>query len=291
MIESLSVVVAKDLLDRSPFRPEELSSFESLTGIRKTRRWPGRAIDLAMEAVKGDMERIRGARIGALVYLTQSPERSSPAMANDIARFLELPTYVPVFDVNQSCSGFVYGLWIASQLTEVNGRVLLVCSDMLRARDGLDSLIFSDAAAACVVSGKASDAQWAFHTDGSGAEKLCADPERFLKMDGGAVFDFVTKTIPPLIKGMPSSDILVQHQANESMMKMVERRSGFDGRSVHTIGEYGNMSMCSIPVACAAAEAELVGRIVTLCGYGAGWSAAACRLRWPSRPLARIREV
>lgn len=291
MIETLSVAVAKTVMDRSAFPELQIEKFESVTGIRKTRRWEGSTMGLALKAVNADKIRILTRRPSAVIFVTQSPDRNSPAMANDIARELQLPHHIPVFDVNQSCSGFVYGVWLAEMVASKTGNVLLVCVDRLRADpDKLDSLIFSDAASACMISCDPCSEAF-FYTDGEGAEKLKGDEKGLLKMDGGAVFDFVTSQIPGFLSRFKGVEILVQHQANLSMMKLVERRAGYSGRSVHSIEEFGNMSLVSIPAALALKEAEVLGKNVLLCGFGAGWSVAAMQMDWPVAPISRLVEV
>lgn len=291
MIYALSAVVPKDIVDRSSFDVEQVKSFERVTGIKKTRKFSGSSTELALLAVSGLTEALNRQFIGAIIVVTQSPDRLSPAMAHDVAKQIRASSSIPVFDVNQSCTGFIYGLWLASVLYQSYGSILLVCVDRLKARDGLDSLIFSDAAVACIINKQLSfPDSFKFHTDPSGAEKLHSDKEGYLCMKGGDVFDFVTKNIPGMLREFEMEDTLVQHQANLSMMKLVDKRSGFQGRSIHTIHEYGNMSMCSIPVALASRVDDIRGKSVVLAGYGAGWSAAMTAIHYdPS--LVRLVEV
>lgn len=290
MLTSLSVTVAKDLMPRNS--SDATKNFERVTGIKKTRRWKGDTLSLASQAVRQDMGRIQFHEPGAVIFVTQSPDRNSPSMANDIARMVGLPANAPVFDVNQSCTGFIYGLWLGGLVAKQTKSALVVCVDKLRAKpDSSESMIFSDAACAFMVT---DEEQCRFMTDGTGVDKLRGGEGGLLEMDGGAVFDFVTNRVPKFIKEYDEGglhEVLVQHQANLSMMKMVDRRSGFEGRSIHSIEEFGNMSMVSIPAAIALHESELVGKSVLLCGYGAGWSAAMASLYWPKNHICELQEV
>ncbi len=291
MIETLSVAVAGNLLPHEGLPPEQIAAFEKTTGIKKTRRWGSSTAELAMQAIRFD-GRLQGINPFAVVFVTQSPDRNSPSMANYVARELSLPRGLLVFDVNQSCTGFIYGLFLAQTLaTFYEGHVLLVCVDKLRAREGtLDNFIFSDASCAALISPGAQD-RYEFNTDASGLEKLKGGPGGLLEMDGGAVFDFVTKNVPNILKKQPPRDVLIQHQANLSMMKMVDRRSGYEGKSIHTIEEFGNMSMVSIPAAIAKEEEKILGKSVLLCGYGAGWSVATVGMTWSEKPICKLNEV
>lgn len=291
MIETLSVAVAGNLLKHEGFAPEQIAAFEKTTGIKKTRRWNSSTAELAMQAIRFDGRLQRHSPM-AVIFVTQSPDRNSPSMANYVARELNLSKDTPVFDVNQSCTGFIYGLWLAEALSiAYEEEVLLVCVDRLRAQEGtLDNFIFSDASCAAMIA-PYSIPDFKFYTDSSGIEKLKGGPGGLLEMDGGAVFDFVTKNVPALLKKLPPRDVLIQHQANLSMMKMVDRRSGYEGKSIHTIEEFGNMSMNSIPAAIAKEETKLLGKSVLLCGYGAGWSVATAGMDWPKEPICKLNEV
>lgn len=282
------------LFDRGHVEPGKLANFERVTGIKKTRRWPTSTEGLAKAAID---EYLAGGfsieDVGCLIAVTQSPDRLSPCLAVELHRHLYLPTTIPVFDVNQSCDGFIYGLWLAARMP---APTLVVCVDKLRAKPGeIDNLIFSDAACAMVVENGIERSHVEFLTDGNGSQYLRADDNGLLEMDGGAVYDFVTKRVPRLINQFNAEvgphDVLVQHQANLSMMRIVERRTVFTGRSIHSIEEYGNMSMVSLPAALAYGEKELLGKKVLLCGYGAGWCAAVASIDWPETPITQLSTI
>lgn len=69
--------------------------------------------------------------IDALVFVTQSPDYLAPATAFVQQAALGLPEHCAVFDVNLGCSGYIYGLWLASCMIEsgMRKRVLLLCGD------------------------------------------------------------------------------------------------------------------------------------------------------------------
>ena len=86
--------------------------------------------------------------------MTQSPEFHLPTNACVIQNNLGLKKNIISFDVNQGCSGFVYGLFLAEQLLENKSinNVLLICSDTYTKnikKDNKSCLsIFSDGATA-----------------------------------------------------------------------------------------------------------------------------------------------
>lgn len=287
MLQSLAVAIPKYVVDRSQMG--DLSSFEKVTGIVATRRYPGNISMLMHEAALKAVEKFERSTIEAVVVVTQSASRALPAMALDIVKRLELRPTIPAFDVNQSCCGFVYGLFLARRL---GVRTLLICADKLRMNGVPNSLMFSDAASACVID-PFHGMLTRFFNDPTGISSLWGshNEEEGLHMEGDKVFDFVTKFIPSFIKQHTRCDWLCPHQANESMMKILAKRSGYEENFLNVIRQYGNQSMVSIPMALAASESKILGSSILLCGYGAGFSAALTRVVWGRKQIASIIEV
>ncbi len=292
MISELVVAIPSTFLDRSIFMsPAERQAFEAGTGIMHTRHWPGTTEGLALKACRELRHDPKD--IDAVIFATQTPDRLCPAMAYSVAREMKLRSDIPVFDINQACGGWVYAVWLAYTLRM--RAVLVVAADRIR-MDGTQSkanrFIFSDAAAAAIVAPRAFvPITAAFRSDPIGEHAIECPVAGFMSMDGGAVFDFVTTQIPAMIKEFNKReccDILAGHQPNLSLMKLVDKRSGFEGRSLNAIGQLGNMSMVSIPAALALCEEQVLRKKVLLAGYGAGWSASLMAIRWSSLPVSKI---
>jgi len=81
-------------------------------------------------------------------------------------------------------------------------------------------------------------------------------------------------------------DVFIPHQANARIIDAVLPRLGIaEGRTISNIGEYGNTSAASIPIALS--EAQRSGRLhdgdlVLMTGFGAGMTWASALLRWSS---------
>lgn len=69
--------------------------------------------------------------IDALIFVTQNPDRPSPATAFTQHKMLKLSKDCAVFDVNMACTAYIYGLWLASSLLESQAakKVLLLVGD------------------------------------------------------------------------------------------------------------------------------------------------------------------
>ena len=125
--------------------------------------------------------------IDFLLFCTQTPDYPLPATACLLQEKLGLSTSVGAVDINQGCSGFVYGLSLADGLIRAGSaeRVLLITAEtyskFIHREDRSLRTIFGDGAAASLVevSPTSSMSGMAFGTDGRGADAL-------LVAEGGA---------------------------------------------------------------------------------------------------------
>lgn len=283
MIESLVVCVPKTKVDRSFVDTDQLRSFERVTGIMNTRRFLGTTAEMIYEAYK---KTTLPKNINNIIVVTQSPDRLSPCMAMDVHRMMGLGPKVLAFDVNHACDGWVVGLHICGKL---DGKSLLVCADRLRYdKTPTDSLIFSDSVSFTVMSGMRGRFQ-SFTDSGYIDDLYCGF--KSMHMNGDAIFDYVTTKIPTMIQMFgDNADWLVPHQANLSMNKLLEIRSGFRGRCAYSVQEYGNQSLNGIPTAIAMNEDSLMGKDILLCGFGAGLTTSMMQISWPSWHTSQIVE-
>ncbi|WP_286153649.1 3-oxoacyl-ACP synthase III family protein [Sporofaciens musculi] len=202
--------------------------------------------------------------IGAVVFVTFTPERILPYNAAKVQDMLGLGNDVASFDMGLACSGYVYGLWAAATLAKQTGRkVLLLDGDVqsayLSGEDKSTTPVLSDAGTATVISAdENNDSKWefAFYTDGSGRDILTIPAggsgmpttEESLKkrlyddgsrrrdvdiyMDGFEVFKFVAQPVSKFISEFCSKTVgsvevfdgFVPHQANMYMIKQLARK-------------------------------------------------------------------
>ena len=271
MIESLSVSVPSNIINRD--HSEGLLKFEKVTGILTTRRWLGNFKDLLIAGLKNYQGSFD---VKNVIVITQTPERLSPCTAMDVVRFYNLPSDVLAFDVNHACDGWVLGVHLANQL---KGKTLLVCIDMLRyAPNDLEKLIFSDCVSVTLVDPFISE--FKSLTDSSAIEHLYLTKNDEMKMDGSKVFDFVVANIPKFVNSFQKQDLLCLHQANLAMLNLVASRSGYAGKDLVSIQQFGNMSMNSIPVTLAHHKIKLIDKSVLCVGFGAGFTAAGMPVRF-----------
>ena len=71
--------------------------------------------------------------IDMIIVATSSPEKISPSIACTIHEKLKLQKNIPAFDINAVCSGFIYGLTVASSMIDGGtcNRILLIATEFV----------------------------------------------------------------------------------------------------------------------------------------------------------------
>lgn len=197
--------------------------------------------------------------IDTIILVTQTPDYISPASAQIIQKELGLSKSCAAFDVTQGCTGYVYGLWLASSLIEsrASKRILLCSGDVVVIDPDLDqkgALLFSDAGCATILeySDEEIYSSYLIGSDGYQYEAMLAPSSGarlpvtcdILKtvitdkdgnkwrlnssfMDGLAVFDFTMNVIPEHIKELltlsnktvDDIEFFAVHQANKQILE------------------------------------------------------------------------
>lgn len=168
--------------------------------------------------------------IDFLIFCTQSPDYFTPTTACLMQDRLGLKTSCGAIDINQGCSGYVYGLALAKSLVEAETaeNVLLITADtytkFINRRDRSLLTLFGDGAAATLVGAVPGESEligpFVWGTDGRGANRIIVKAgglrcpptpetaieredqsgnwrsEQNLFMDGADVFGFAMKTVP-----------------------------------------------------------------------------------------------
>ena len=214
--------------------------------------------------------------IGVLINLTQTPDYRTPSTALVLHKRLGLSKSCMAFDVNLGCSGFVYGVSMASSLlsTSTAKKALVLVGDTLaRGRLGTTprssntKLLFGDASAAILLEKAEEDGgiQTALMSDGTGYKALSTPynawkhpvgPES-IPGDDIAVFNFTINEVPALLEEFMGTvgrkiedyDALILHQANMMIIKNIAKRVDMPMEKVPiSLDRYGNTSGASVPL-------------------------------------------
>ncbi|MFX1734485.1 ketoacyl-ACP synthase III [Paraburkholderia sp. A1RI_3L] len=247
--------------------------------------------------------------IDLIIVATSTPDYVFPSTACLLQSKLGIKSHGAAFDVQAVCSGFAYALATADSFIR-GGQVrtaLIVGAEtfsrILDFNDRTTCVLFGDGAGAVIL--QASDEPGvlssALHADGSYANILCTPGNvnggvvagsAFLHMDGQAVFKLAVNllekvAVEALEKAHLSADQidwLVPHQANIRIMQGTCRKLHLpQERMIVTVGEHGNTSAASIPLALDVAVRD--GRIrrgqnVLIEGVGGGFTWGASVIRY-----------
>lgn len=248
--------------------------------------------------------------IGAIIFVSQTSDYKLPSTACILQNKLGLKQSTLAFDINLGCSGYVYGLNVASSLINSGvERVLLLVGDtiskLVKPGDRSTEFLFGDAGTATAIEKKVGEIiHFELGSDGSGYEHIIVDnkvddTKSYLKMDGGEVFKFTLESVPKLISnilskiGITPSDInaCIYHQANKFMLKHLSKKSGFTQDQIPlSIEKYGNTSCASIPITiCANANSNKDS--VLLVGFGVGLSWGAVFLDLSETKILSVKEI
>jgi 3-oxoacyl-[acyl-carrier-protein] synthase-3 len=245
-----------------------------------------------------------------IVVCTCSPDTLFPSTACILQDKLGA-VKAAAFDLSAACSGFNYGLAVASQLIESGHyrKVLLVGADTLAKyldwSDRGTCILFGDGAGAVVLEAtkekKGVLSSW-LHAEGNLGQHLVMpgggsrDPEeingRFIRMDGKEVFRFAVRALETSIHRILNQsgfsvgdiDLFIPHQANIRIIQHVMKKMRLHKEKVYVnLQKYGNTSAASVPLALDEAVGEgkvKAGDLIILSGFGAGLTAGANIIRW-----------
>jgi len=284
------------------------------TGIRERRvAADGQTTcDLAEEAGRRalDAAGVRPEEIDLLIVGTTTPDLVFPATACLVQQRLGLGE-CGAFDVNAACSGFVYGLSIASQYIQSGSasKVLVIGAEtltrMLDWTDRSTCVLFGDGAGAAVLVADAKPGVLSTHIHANGAHAdllnvevgvsrgFRAEPRGGLavKMKGNEVFKVAVNTLGRIVdetlahNGVDKHDLdwLIPHQANLRIIKATAKKLDMPmERVIVTVDRHGNTSAASVPMALD--EAIRSGKVqrgdlMLLEAFGGGftWGAALVR--------------
>jgi len=271
------------------------------TGI-KERRIAG-SESLTDMAYRASLEALESAQIDpqeidTIILATLTPDLGFPASACLLqARLGANRAYA--FDISAACSGFLYGLEIASSMLSSGRakRVLLVGAEKLSQivdwTDRATCVLFGDGAGAVVLSSEGEGELLAsvMRSDGNYWEILYAERCGYIKMKGKELFKLAVRSMADVCEevlqraGVSTQDInlIVPHQANIRIMQALAEKLNVPMEKVYSnIHKYGNTSAASIPIALCEAykEGKLKrGDLVLLTAMGGGltWGASLIR--------------
>lgn len=264
-----------------------------LTGINKRHvcEKGQAASDMACVAAESLLKKLSWKRdeIRVLIFVTQTPDVSTPSTAMIIQKRLGIGIDCLAFDVNLGCTGYVSGLQIISGiLSNVGGKGLLLVGDgSYYERNNTittDSLLFGAGASATALEYVEGSMGFLYsqNTDGNRHGLITKSLSGNAYMDGNAVLLFSLGEVSQSIKDMKSKymidendiDFYVLHQAQKLIIEGMANECGIDTKKMLiSYDEFGNTSTATIPLTiCHNAEMLKSKKTLNLfmCGFGVG---------------------
>jgi 3-oxoacyl-[acyl-carrier-protein] synthase-3 len=302
----------------------------SRTGIRERRIAALRestatlAVDAAAKALV--VAGLPARHIDLIIVATSLPEHYFPSTACIVQDQLGTGD-AAAFDLLAACSGFIYGLSVASQMIaggSCNNALVIGSETLSRLIDWNDRstcVLFGDGAGAVVLQASEKPGgmlSFSLHADGSGGDLLIVpaggsrmpasretveNNKHTIVMDGRGVYRFATRVMQSSVRevaakaGLSLADIrlIIPHQANRRIIDSAIKDLGLSAdRFVINVDRYGNTSAASIPIALCEAVAD--GRIhagdnIVLVAFGAGLTWGSTVIKWVSTSVRRGRKL
>jgi 3-oxoacyl-[acyl-carrier-protein] synthase-3 len=258
-----------------------------------------------------------------IIVASATPEHLFPATACLVQDALGAD-YAGAFDLSAACSGFIYGLSMASSAIQAGAisNALVIGSETLSRfvdwKDRGTCILFGDGAGAVVLASRDERGgvlSSTMRSDGSGGDLLTlpaggsrfpasletlANNQHTIKMHGREVFRFATTVMADATRvvlekaDLEPKDValVIPHQANNRIIQTAARRLKMPEEKFYVnLDRYGNTSSASVPIALCEAITDghvKPGDNLVLVGFGAGltWAAAAVEwgAPWPVAP-------
>ena len=226
------------------------------------------SVDMAYRASLIALERsgLNTQDIDMIIVATTTPERIFPSSAVLLQNKLKIDDSF-AFDINAACTGFIYALDVADKYIKNNivSNVLVVGTEKMSSivdwNDRNTCVLFGDGAGACMVtsSDKPGIISSKIGSNGSYKDLLTVNPDTdFIEMRGNDVFKIAVNTMGKLAKetlisndlSIDQIDWLIPHQANSRIINAIAKKLSLPiDKVIMTVGDHGNTSAASIPLA------------------------------------------
>ena len=275
------------------------------------------AADMGAAAARAALDEagLSAADVDLIIVSTATPDRLLPSTACDIQALLGA-NRAAAYDFATACSGFPYGLSLASaHIADGQAEnVLVICTEKMSSivdwTDRTTCVLFGDGAGAALLQ-PATDERGVIssfmRSDGTLAELLwrpaggaripiesvvLEERNHYITMAGPEVFKNAVRSMCEAASaaleraGVTAEeiDLLVPHQANLRIIESTAKYAGIPMDKVFVnVDRYGNMSSASLPVALDEAREQGVvgeGSLVLTVAFGAGftWASNVVRL-------------
>jgi 3-oxoacyl-[acyl-carrier-protein] synthase III len=232
---------------------------------------------------------------GLIILVTQTPHFTIPSNANYLQNIFKLKQSCIAFDINQGCSGYIYGLAASISLMKQFGikkAALITCdtySKFINKKNRACRTIFGDAATLSILEASKSEHFLGFKlgSDGSGFNNFLLKNGE-ISMNGPEMFNFAKNSVPNEINSIIKKVKLdkkqvkyfIFHQASKLIIDTIGKNLQIPERKLFkNLYNLGNTVSSSIPLALY--DLFKKGKVkkkdlIVLSGFGVGYSWGSC---------------
>lgn len=268
--------------------------------------------DIFAEAAEKLLSGRERKEIAGLVFVTKTPDYDIPATSHILQDRLGLSNNIICIDINEGCSGFVRGLYVASLMAANSGKsILLGCGDtnsrITSPDDRATRCIYGDGAAAILVEAGEQEIPFAFSSYGDRYNTIIIENSRgrmtpnskhegYISLDGIEILNFSLNEVPEAVSSflehnkLSDDDISLYacHNANRLIVRSLADKLGIAQEKMpFTSGDTGNISSASIPLVIARSAEKLSGKVLC-CGFGVGLSVGICSTDFSGTKISEV---
>lgn len=288
----------------------------SRTGIKERRLSEGEnTSDLAYKAALKAIEKanISSLDLDLIIVATATPDEFMPSTACIVQNKIGAVN-AACFDISAACSGFIYGLNIATQFikTGQSKNALIIGAEVLSKivdwKDRNTCVLFGDGAGAAILSSSNEKGIISIHAGADGTKgefltclavpvnnivtKVEESLSSTIDMNGKEIFKFAVKIIPEGVEavlkntGYCIEDIkyIVPHQANSRIIEAAAKKLKVNEEKFYmNLDKYGNTSAATIGIAIDEMVEKgllLKGDKILLVGFGGGLTWGSALIKW-----------
>ena len=296
-IQKVEYALGSNIFDIKKYLGKNYKRVLETTGIKKTYHASRKEdiISLALKASKKVLQNERN--IDAIILISQTPKYNIPPNSFIIQNSLGIKKNSLVLDINHGCSGYIYGLKIASCLMETKNikKILLITTDNYsRYLKKLNvKVLFSDCATASLLVKSKNKPKFEFFSNGKDYRSLAQESSNYIKsinqnsivMDGKKVYNFSVNEVPKIFKSfikenklnIKDFDFILLHQASKIVNENIKNKISHNMKIfLDNYDKFGNTVSSSIPLLISKNFKKLKNKKVLLCGFGVGLSIGIC---------------
>ena len=323
-VQSIACTVPKQCMSLVEYAPDLVNEkttrqITRVTGFSSLRITPKEMTvsDLFVKSAQLIMTDIDASDIGALVFVTEAPDYILPATSHVLQNRLNLPNSVLCLDINEGCSGYITGLYVASLLAKQSDSYVLfggggTSSKFTSPNDRATRCTFGDAGFACLITPDGSDELlFGFASHGELADTIIMENSRhrfvenpkndgYLYIDGASMMKFTLTEVLEVIKqvldesGYAKEEISLYacHQTNRLLLSSLAGALGIpEDKMPFTASEIGNTTSASIPLLLSAQKSKADLSRVFCLGEGVGLSVGICIANFSKTKIFDISEL